>query len=116
MDIGGDVRTYETSESLEIVASFEYVVSDLPELLTTPMMPVRAGEADVGGEVSGEWVVFQLHVRTWCPVVAREIEEVIEKVRSDAEDVSAVDANWYIAYFLILLLDFVRDREGGVLE
>ena len=71
MDIGGDVRTYETSESLEIVASFEYVVSDLPELLSAPMVPVWAGEAEVGCEVSCERVVLQLDVGTWCPVVPR---------------------------------------------
>ena len=74
-------------------------------------MPIRAGETDVGGEVSGEWVVFQLDVGTWCPVVAWKIEEVIEEVRSDAEDVSAVDANWYEVYFLIDILDIMRNRD-----
>ena len=54
-----------------------------------------------------EWIVFQLYVRTWCPVVAREIEEVIEEVRSYAEDVSAIEANrdvWDIGIDLLLAL------------
>ena len=71
MDVARDVRTNELPLPYEVVTAFENVVSYLPELLSAPMVPVRTCEAEVGCEVTRERIVFQLHVRAWCPVVPR---------------------------------------------